>query len=346
MAARKERNHYIPRVLLNRFCSSRDIKRKVFKVWIYWSEGPVREVSTKDVGLGRFFYGRDSGVLEEQFGLVEAKLGATLAQIDKGIPPAKFNNLISEFVWIQAIRTQSFRQRFSQATAGMLSNVSAQTSTEAARRSFLVQGRDKLREFLAELSPIEQSMLEARLGGQPLEMVLSTYLSRMIDSGNVSAIMSSLLKGLIDHPSFLEGLQKGHNAALSKLLERDRASPEAFNANWAVCNVKDCELLLGDSCVVILDRQGKTTAVRDAVDWDQIYFPISPTKYLLGCREGASPHLTADEINRASASCSVRQFFASKQCQTLADLIPLIARDTAFLTSQESEIVAASVWHR
>jgi hypothetical protein len=79
MSTRKKRNHYVPRVILNRFASYRDEKRKVYKIWNYRKDGTSKEISTKDAALGVYFYGKEDAVLEDQFGKVETKIGHVLS---------------------------------------------------------------------------------------------------------------------------------------------------------------------------------------------------------------------------------------------------------------------------
>ena len=73
----QKRNHYIPRLLLNRFAS----RAEGDKHWVWQSGqgGQSREISTRDAAVGSHFYGAlDTGV-EQALAKVESRFAIPFA---------------------------------------------------------------------------------------------------------------------------------------------------------------------------------------------------------------------------------------------------------------------------
>jgi hypothetical protein len=344
MTSAKKRNHYIPRVLLNRFASYREPAKGLFKIWRYSKDHPLKEISTKDVAVGSYFYGREDSELEDKLGAIESKLASALTKIDDKQPPSDFNDFLSDYAWVQAIRTRSFRDRVSRTMSGLLSGFADRTESHEVRAALRARGEKLIQEEVDKFSPFEREYIRRALGGISFETLASLRLAELINSGEFGRQLSQLLRGFVENPLLTKGLATGHNQALSKMIDAEKLSPDIFRASWQLVKVSGTKLVLGDSCIIAINLDGLVQPLTDAINWRALYFPIDASTHLVGHREAAWPVLGADEINRASAASSTGQFFASEQTGELAELVALIGSATNILSQDETQDIVKSVW--
>lgn len=344
MANQKKRNHYIPRVLLNRFASWSDKKRGKFKTWCYSKEWGTKELSTKDVALGTHFYGKE-GILEDRLSGIEGELGSILVKIDEGRPIREFEKFLSEYAWVQSLRTRSFRVRVTRTISDLMTRLADALDGEDSKTLLRMQGEQLLKEEVSKLTPEQLALAQTKFG-MPAADVASIFLTMMVESGHLSNFMQSGLRFLSQSTHLPEAMGDGLNKGISKMIEGEKLSPDNFRASWTVANFVENDLILGDSCIIAERSDATWQPVSDAVNWSVLYFPINPNRCLIGCREGAIPSATVDRdsLNHASATCSIQQFFSPVKEQRLLNLVSVIDSSTDVLSHMEKEEIAKSAW--
>src|SRR5437773_5887036 len=100
----KVRNHYIPRLLLNRFASR--TQGDTSWIWQLSSDGRAREISTRDAAVGSLFYGKPDSGVEEALARIESRFAPILERIDLGEQPSEFQEALRQFVYLLFIRTR------------------------------------------------------------------------------------------------------------------------------------------------------------------------------------------------------------------------------------------------
>jgi hypothetical protein len=343
--AKKKRNHFLPRVILNRFSSWRDLKKRKYKTWSYQVDGYVSEISTKDIALEKYFYGKENSILEDRFSEVESKLGTVLTAIDQGASLVENSNFLSKYAWIQTIRTRSFRDVFTQTLSEFLKNSAKSTQSEQARKRFIETGRKLLAEEFKKLTPWQMEYARKVLGGTDVHEFADRYLIEMVNSGTVGDQMRQGLEYLTTSPAFKTGLASGHNEALLKTLETTTPLAVFQNCIWTAHECSEDTFILGDSCIFVIDKDGNFRSMGDFDNWARICFPISPFKCLIGSREDLKETLSPEKINMGSASCSLRAFFASQDRQYFRNLIPLINSERKILSDNEKEGLFSATWN-
>lgn len=345
MASRKKRNHFIPRALLNRFSSRSEPKRGIYWIWWHPTDGESKEVSTRDVGLGKFFYGKEVD-LEEQFAVIEGQLGSALAAIDQSGCTDDYEVFLNDYTWVQAIRTRSFRERFRQTAERVFVGAANKAHSDEAKLSFKNAANEQIASFASQFSPEQLALIQSRLGDIPLNEFLDTSIKKEIESGVFSSIFERHLRAFAQGDDLIKGVEKGHQTALSQMLTESKISPDKFQAKWILRRYPSESLILGDSCIFTLDSQNLPHPLNDAINWTTLYFPISPTQCLIGHRTRESALLTAAQINVASAKSSLEQFFACKKNEEILALKSLVEANTEMLSAVEIDDVTSSVWRR
>ena len=93
----QKRNHYIPRMLLNRFASRTEGKKHW--IWQTGQDGQSREISTRDAAVGSLFYGESSTGVERALSEVESRIATVLRRLDEaGESLSEFAPEIRRFV--------------------------------------------------------------------------------------------------------------------------------------------------------------------------------------------------------------------------------------------------------
>jgi hypothetical protein len=341
---RRKRNHFIPRALLNRFASQSDPERDLYRIWWHVRDADSKEVSTRDVALEKYFYGKE-GDVEGQLAKIESRLGGVLGAIDQSTSTIGHEKFLNDYAWVQAIRTRSFRDRFRRTTEKVLRTTADEAHTDDAKSSLLRAADRQIAELLNDqFTPDQLAILQANFGGVSPAQFVAAYIKTEIDSGRLSSVLGEAFRMLAANKGLADGVAKGHKMGLSRMLAKERLSPESFQANWDLVKFDGKNLILGDACIFALNDQSAPHPLNDATNWVVLYFPISPTQCLIGSRTRPEHQLNSAEINVASAKTSVEQFFSSRTGEDVAALKRLIDADATIISETEIAELARSVW--
>jgi hypothetical protein len=342
--SKKKRNHFIPRVLLNRFSSRSEPAEAKYWVWTFSQASQIKEVSTKDVAVSKYFYGNPIAGLEDKFSVVERELGKTLSAIDSGDSPQTFKNRLSNFAWMQAWRTRSFRTRFSNTFSEMMIGLSNGVHSQAAKQHLIVEAERYVEEKFKEIPAEKVAELTREFGGlSPIEY-FKAQMRDAIHAGALSGEMQRILQAM-SAPAMAEKIAAdGLNKGLGQILDGDISSPAIFEVDWELGEIGEGSLLLSDSALFCVGSDGWVSPVNDAISWEILVFPISSKKYLVGKRKPNVFDWNADQINAASATCSVHQFFAATAGSEFTKLVSLIGSRSEMLRPEEKVELMGSIW--
>jgi len=349
VAKSRERNHFISRFLLRRFASKVDAKRNKSWIWDIQKTGVTREISTKDAAVSSKFYGDRATGIEDAFAIEEEKFSAALRAIDAGAPLSEHAATLSRLVWSQAARTRALRHSLAETMDAVFSAFTSSLDSAAATAAFKRMTKEELPRTIADeltkLPPDSRREAERRLeamGGT--EGAVQLALSR-IDSLEFAAfgvILNAMMKseGFID-----KAMERGHVKGLSKLLIETPLDQPFKPDAWYLLEDPCASLVLGDVGVFAVAQEGTTSLVMRVSDaWREIYMPISPTKALVGCKGTMRPSLSAQEVNRASASFSLASIYAGRLTESERQLIPLIGTRARFGDASDIQGIVDEVW--
>src|SRR6185312_6922479 len=281
---KKKRNHFVPRVLLNRFYSWRDIKKKKFKTWCYQANGQVKEISTRDIALEKYFYGREDSILEDRLSSIESNLGNVLRDFDEKSSIKDHQEFLSQYALIQSFRTKAFRGVATETLKELLIARAQKTNTENARKHFLENGRIEIQKLLSGLTEDQRLYLKAQLGGISAEQFAELYLQHAINSGALGEQLRVLINEAVHQGVIDDGLAQGHNKALFEISEDITRSTVFKDCEWIPVHSANDEFVLGDAGIFIIDKEGNYRSMADFQNWAFVCFPIDPCTCLFGSR--------------------------------------------------------------
>ncbi len=131
MTARR-RNHFVPRFLINRFASR--WKGDTAWVWQHSRDADPIEISTRDAGVSRDFYGGSESPVEDGFAQIESQFGSLLASLDRGEEGALSSEDLRRLTWSTAVRTRALRLQMISTAQGMMDQLEMALSTPEAAR--------------------------------------------------------------------------------------------------------------------------------------------------------------------------------------------------------------------
>jgi hypothetical protein len=342
MGKARQRNHYNPRFLLNRFASKVD--RAKHWIWRIGRGGSVRELSTRDVEVSRRFYGEDSAGVEDALEEAEGHFSAILARIDGGRPPEAFSEELRQLVWTMAVRTRAIREQFATATDGLLS--------EFAGHSTSADARDELARWLH--SSFEEQMKKA-VPRLPLEQrrtaldfvrvpAVREQLMQLVPS-SFGAWAGAMVRMVQDGGIIPTSIKTGQVRGLAKLLDRG-TPPDGFApGGWHVISANRHSFVLGDGAVFAKMEDGSLGSLLKSIqNWSEAYLPISDRQVLVATKKRDRPTLDhAVSINQISAAFALEYIYASCAGSATRDLISLIGtRGPLFARHELAEMVRQS----
>jgi len=323
------------------------------KSWVWQLDSQdAREVSTKDAGVSKDFYGGVGSPLEDALASVEGRWAATLTRIDALDDPGIHSEPLREFVWTLALRGKALRDQFSGFARRMIEEA-AKPEHAALFRSSLQQ--HALRDFdqilesaLNQLPKPQADAVRNAMSATPeLRSLLIQQILKMMEASDYSRMISSAASSKSVRAAFESATAAGQVRGLGSIVVDGHVSvPDVFRpARWAVLHFPDEEIVLGDSCVVAVSQDNESgTWLSKSSTWRQIYVPISRHSVLLADRQGDALPWGASDINRASCEVSTNQVFsgaANEGIRSLAQSIGL--RDAPMSDDALRELVSASM---
>jgi hypothetical protein len=219
MGKGRQRHHYNPRFLLNRFASRAD--RDKHWIWQIGRDGSVRELSTRNVEVSRRFYGDASAGVEDAFSKAEGHFSELLASIDGGRPPEAFDQELRQLLWTLAARTRAIREQFAAAADGLLSAFTMWSKTADARGEVLRRIYEQIEKAPV---PLQQRRLALNYVRVPAvrEQLLEPLLS------NFGPVVGNVVRMVRDRRIIPTSIKTGQINGLAKLLDR-RTPPMGLN---------------------------------------------------------------------------------------------------------------------
>ena len=349
MSARK-RNHFIPRVLLNRFATRKQGAKRW--IWQFQRDSEPREISTRDVAVRSYFYGRRDTGVEDAFVPLESRAGTFLRSIDGGEPVESWSEVAREFVYTLGVRTDALRAQVAEAGDRLLDQLAASTETSDAKRaarSALHARLDtrleaEIDNFLGRVPEPFRALAAKRLQEPAVRAFVEAGVRKLADSVDLSAIYRAMLEAAKSEVDFYEAAEDGQITALQKLLRS--AVPSSFcPEHWGVVSLAPGTFVLGDCCVFATSEDGETgSLLRFVRSLREIYAPISDSRVLVAKRTPGPSALDADAINSASARLSSAFILAADDSLRVVELSETIGSGTAVLGGAEIANVARNSW--
>lgn len=343
----KKRNHFIPKVLLNRF-ASRKVREKS---WI-WQVGNTdsREISTKDAAVSSYFYGKPETGIEDLLGTVDGAIGSTLVFIDKGNDPNNVSEELRQICWNLAVRTRAIREQLSsmgnKTFDSFTKTVDSKEATSSITHYFdenlneIIQkqaetlSRNERRSFLSKMKKKENrqqflSMMNSRVNDTDILKNMSNHVAEKIKSGCI----------------FSEGAKDGQLRTLLEALKYG-SSPDWFQPLWwHIIELKNEYFILGDSCLFTQEKDGTVGSLfKFPNEWVKLYFPISPFKVLVGERTADFSDLSELRINQAQAEISQSYIYSAYFDKGVVQLSNKICEGEPIISNEKFEQFLLNPW--
>lgn len=346
--SKRRRNHFIPRFLLNRFCSRSEGKKRW--IWQADQQGSPKELSTKDVAVSAWFYGNAQTGIEDRFAEYENECQVMLNDIERGTDPNVYLGRINQFVWSLAVRTRSLREGFGDAFEAMLDatlqNFRSPTGHSVIRHKIVTE----LEKFVDGLPDPQKSAIKEMSKDPKRAKAFLDFVLQHVTPSRFDALASEIV-GMLKLEGVVEkATRESHIGALTKLTQA-HFSPERFAARHWIATRSDKRLILGDVCVFATAENGSYGSLaRSATDldgiWVDIYLPISGNLLLIGKREEgtASSSLIPDSINQASAEVARQYIYGTECSEEFVELSARIGQRSYLATSEEIGQISATAW--
>ncbi|MBX3357310.1 MAG: DUF4238 domain-containing protein [Phycisphaeraceae bacterium] len=347
MSATKERNHYVPRFLLNRFASRADGKKRF--VWQFSKDRSPKELSTKDVGVSSFFYGKPENGVEERLQGVEETQARALVAVDQGQSPAEHAATLRQLIWMLTVRTNATRQQFAATGSTMMDQLERTAGSDEAKAAMLAQAHrecdDLLRKDLAKL-PTPYATRALELLENPARVdAFRDLLTRHVGTLDLQGFLRWARQQAGQLFDFTNVAAKGQIRGLSALLDLADAPASFAPSHWEVIRRPKGTFLLGDGCVFAISMEGRISSPFVFKDtWQAVYCPISSSAVLVASPRPIDGVLSDERINVASVELSDAVFFASQCTDRESEYAARIGTGEPLISEVELAEMARNGW--
>jgi hypothetical protein len=328
-----KRNHFIPRVLLRRFCT--DAGGKKLKIWMFGPDADPIQTSINNVAVESFFYGKD-GSLEELLSRDESDYNHLFEFVCNASKRDEHQGEISRMVWALAIRTRALRKQFTELTDRLLDQLVSEDNKDMLQsrlRQQLESEYDSIfKDALEQLPP----QIRQELGKNPhalhrLKEAVYIHVGQVV----FSPALNKLIPQVRITDQVKSASETGQIRGLTKLLNRE--PPSTFNSvKWEVIESSKQNVILGDCAVLVVGPDGNLAPVLlHNTAWQQIFLPMSPQSILVGTRTEPKHEITIGQLNLASVECSVDCYFSSHKSNYELSLIPYIGKRSSLFSDDE-----------
>lgn len=331
-----KRQHIIPRFLQKGFAS--EIKNdKVFS-WIYRKDIEPIEVSTKDIYLGKYFYGKDGpSSTDEIITDLEIKkfspLCDSLRQRNGNV--TEYSQEIAEFVANMSIRTIHLRNFFRESSERLTTEVGNYIFDYENIKRLLFSNPELTKKILSEA--LEETGID-QMFSKLFYPLMESILPIMLDSQK--EIIKETFQVLFEQIKIKipEAIKEGHNKFLAQNPIPEPRVEDYTNLNWFMCK-SNTSIILGDiGCLFETNGKKKFKPITDqGEDIKNIFFPISTNQVLVGTTNSKQPEINTQSLNEEISKCSYEQFICSEYSQELIELIDLIGMDSGILSEEEMQ---------
>jgi len=242
----KKRNHFIPKVLLNRFAS-----RKVREKFWVWQVGNTdsREISTKDAAVTSYFYGKPETGIEDLLGTVEGMIGSTLVFIDSGNDSNNVSEELRHICWNLAVRTRALREQFSSIGSTIFDGLNKTVESNEARDSISRYFDENIDELIQKQADTfsrneRRSFLAKMKNKENLRLFLSMMNSQVNNTDKLKNMSNHVVDKIKTERVFSKGSKDGQLRTLSEALKYG-SSPDWFQPlKWHIVERQDGYFIL------------------------------------------------------------------------------------------------------
>jgi Protein of unknown function (DUF4238) len=332
------RHHILPRFLLRGF-ESKTIDGKVF-AWVYSKKHSHREMSTKDISVEKYFYGREGELsidpeiteIEPEFADLLNDLREKLEEVEEVSDPR-----IARFITHLCTRTKHLRDSVCESIEFLNEYLDEYFSDfENIKKRALNDPHTMETLFRAyNVSPQQRETFIPLFSG---------IIANHLDKHKVAFERLSEEHFLKVKQSLTNELKDGHIRALSQnLLPAKRI--EKYNLlRWFICD-STIPLILGDVGCLFEISGNRYRSLDDKEDEIRnIFLPISSNKILLGTSSNRKPKINFKHFRRIYAEHSREYFVCSKNSREMKSLSFYLGNKAEMLTKEEKKQVAESVF--
>jgi Protein of unknown function (DUF4238) len=328
------RHHILPRFLLRGF-ESKTTDGKVF-AWVYSKKHSHREMSTKDISVEKYFYGRDG----------EANIDPEITKIEPEFADL-LNDLRKKSEGVSDLRIAKFITHLSTRTKHLRDSV-------GESMKFLNEDLD---EYFSDFENIKKRALNnprtietlfraCNVSPQQRESFIPLFsymIANHLDKHRVTFERLSKEHFLKVKQSLLNELKNGHIRSLSQnLLPAQRI--EKYNLlKWFVCD-SNIPLILGDVGCLFEVSENRYKSLDDREDEiKNIFLPISSNKILVETSSNHKPKINFKHFRRFYAEHSREYFVCSKSSKEMQELSSSLGKKAKMLTEEEMEQIIESL---
>jgi hypothetical protein len=328
------RHHILPRFLLRGF-ESKTIDGKVF-AWVYSKKHSHMEMSTKDISVEKYFYGRDGEVnIDPEITKIEPEFADLLNDLRKkseGVSDLR----IAKFITHLCTRTKHLRDSVGESMKFLNEDLDEYFSDfENIKKRALNNPRTIETLFRAyNVSP------QQRESFIPL---FSYMIANHLDKHRVTFERLSKEHFLKVKQSLINELKNGHIRSLSQnLLPAQRI--EKYNSlKWFACD-SNTPLILGDvGCLFEIPGNRYKSLDNREDEIKNIFLPISSNKILVGTSSNHKPKINFKHLRRFYAEHSREYFVCSKSSKEMQELSSSLGKKAKMLTEEEMEQIIESL---
>jgi len=340
------RNHFIPRLLLNRF-SSRTLGKKSW-IWQVGKDGSAAESSVRDVAVSVDFYGGITTGLEKTFQGLETRFHQALVAIEAGANPHSHAETLTALVWTLSTRTRALRGQVealgARVVAAMCESVGSVEAQRAGVRAAKAAADRKVSEQLSKLSSEERAAATKWLENGGRERVHDDA-ERFAKSVDIVSGARQVAEDIRRERAIQTSARSGQLKALQTALSFERLPRWLRPRWWAVHLAEPGTYILGDACVIARSRRGQIGVPMQFghEEWHTLYLPISSSRVLEAGYGNFRREVTADEINRASAEVSYSYIYSSVHDARIVHLGRMIGT-TSPVSAQEIHDMVMDAW--
>lgn len=344
------RHHILPRFLLKGF-ASRVAGQEVF-TWVYRRDGRVFETNIVNVGVEKYFYGKDGELnVDDEITDIERGFAILLDQLRRKESGQEISDhKIPDFVGHLSSRTKHLRDSFIETSGELTSILTDYLADQVNFRTWIL-------EYYKRHPEVMRKALDDALRKMQLTRPQRTLLKqRMLKMLRPEVVVAQMDKDISQYaflfsalgPMLLERIptivKEGHIKALAKSLIPEPRVEDYRKLNWFVVKA-DKPLVLGDvGCLFEVAAKKKfISSSGKEDDLRNIYLPISTDTLVVGATSPTVPQIDFQAINENFVKCS-RDFFVSRESSSeLQKLLTVLGTEAEILSKAEIEQIIREV---
>jgi hypothetical protein len=308
--------------------------KKTVQVWVYSKDSEAFATSTANFGAERDFYieGEDRFV-DDLITDFEGEIHGFIHALRGGDQQALENrSTIASILAHLEVRSKFLREELIFLSDALLGELRHHLSTPKNMLQYLrtaaADNPDVLQKGINELGLNNEQHLMANAW---MEANLDQFLKE--NTIEFMAEVQPMLGILISRLG--EQAKIGHLNALRKGVREIGRHKAYLELSFRVIHFDEPELILPDTMVTFLERNGRATPILDKVEnVDEVYLPLSSSTALHGYR-GDPIQRKLVTVNRILASCAAQRFVAKRNDDKFRSLASRIGKNAQLITRSE-----------